>query len=144
MRLFTVGHSSRTLDELFAVLRAHGIVTLCDVRAFPASKRHPQFDRDALHAAWGDGYVWLGQELGGYRDEGYDRHMESDAFEAGIARLTALGARAPTACMCAERHFQGCHRRFISDHLVERGVEVFHIVDESAPLQHPGRQLELF
>jgi len=145
MKLWSVGHSNRTLDDLIALLRSYGIVTLCDVRAFPASKRHPQFDGAALHAAWGDGYGWLGKELGGFRKEGYERHMQSDLFRAGIEQLLAHARKAPTVYLCAERDWRGCHRRFISDHLVSAaGVDVWHILDTDTKQRHPPPQLELF
>jgi len=155
MRLFSVGHGNREAPALVAVLRAHGIATLCDVRAFPSSRRWPHFDRAALQATLQDAgiaYHWLGRELGGYRKgarrrsphvalEGmwraYADHMEGEAFHAGVTRLLELGRAAPTAFLCAERDWRPCHRRHIADHLVAlAGATVLHIQDEGAPHAH--------
>lgn len=154
MRLFTVGHSNRELEDFVALLRAHRVGTLCDVRAYPRSRRLPQFDRAGLEVAAEEAgleYLWLGSQLGGYRKEnadsihgalepafrGYADHMEGPFFRAGIAQLRELIAAHPTAIMCAEKDWTHCHRRFIADYLVviER-VAVFHILDEGAPVAH--------
>ena len=136
MTLFTVGHSNRTVPELIDLLDTHGIGCVCDVRAYPSSRRLPQFNQGVLAAAVEDAglrYVWLGKELGGYRkseradsphtalDEdwrAYADHMESDLFRAGVQRLLDLAGERAVAYLCAERDWQGCHRRYISDWLV--------------------------
>ncbi len=151
LRVFTVGHSNVDLATFLALLRAHRIEALADVRAFPTSRRCTHFSGDRLAAAWAD-YHWLGKKLGGYRKsaredsphtalEGmwraYANHMESAEFREGIARLLALAADRPTAMMCAERGWHDCHRRHIADHLVAiEGVETLHITGESAPDPH--------
>jgi uncharacterized protein (DUF488 family) len=151
MRVYTVGHSNVHLASFVALLQAHGIAALVDVRAFPTSRRWPHFSRDRLAAAWPD-YHWLGEPLGGYRKsvredsphtalEGgwraYADHMETAAFREGIARLLALAGERPTAILCAEKQWTRCHRRHIADHLVaiERG-EVLHITDAGPPAPH--------
>lgn len=150
-RIWTVGHSNLGIADFVALLEAHGIEALADVRAFPASRRYPHFSRDRLAAAWED-YHWLGKELGGYRKsaradsphtalEGmwraYADHMEGGEFRAGIARLLAIASERPTAVMCAERLWNECHRRHIADHLVAiEGVEVLHITGASPPDPH--------
>jgi uncharacterized protein (DUF488 family) len=151
VRVFTVGHSNRDLRELVALLQGHGIETLVDVRAFPASRRWPHFSRERLAAAWPD-YHWLGKELGGYRKperpdsphttlegmwQAYADHMESPGFREGIARLLELARQRPTTFLCAERLWHDCHRRHIADHLVAiEGVETLHIVDSGPPHPH--------
>ena len=128
------------------LLRAHGIRAVCDVRAFPKSSRWPYFDREALQPALEDAgieYVWLGGPLGGYRKSkrsdsphtaldsfrSYADHMESDEFREGIEQLLALSRRAPTAYLCAEKDWRHCHRRMISDYLVElEGAAVAHVL----------------
>ncbi len=151
MRVHTVGHSNVDLRAFVALLGAHAIRTLVDVRAFPVSRRYPHFSGDRLAAAWAD-YHWLGKELGGYREsargdsphtalEGmwraYADHMEGAEFRQGISRLLALAADRPTAIMCAERGWHECHRRHIADHLVAiEGVETLHIMGPSAPDPH--------
>lgn len=151
VRVYTVGHSNVDLEAFVALLEAHGIKALVDVRAFPRSRRWPHFSGDRIAAAWAD-YHWLGKELGGYRKgaredsphtalEGmwraYADHMEGAEFSEGIARLLALARERPTAIMCAERGWHDCHRRHIADHLVAlEGVETLHIVGPSAPDPH--------
>lgn len=151
VRVYTVGHSNVDLGAFVALLEAHGIKALVDVRAFPRSRRWPHFSGDRLAAAWAD-YHWLGKELGGYRKsahadsphtalEGmwraYADHMETAEFRAGIVRLLALARERPTAILCAERGWHDCHRRHIADHLVAiEGVETLHILDASPPSTH--------
>jgi uncharacterized protein (DUF488 family) len=143
--LYTIGHSTRSLEELLEVLRAHQIRTLVDIRAFPMSRRLPQFNRDSLREtlpAAGIRYVWM-KSLGGYRKKiveesphvalrnhsfrNYADYMLSAEFEHAMKELIALGAEAPTAYMCAERVYFHCHRMLVSDWLVAHGHEVLHI-----------------
>ena len=96
-RLYTVGHSTRTLDELVALLEEHGVTQLVDVRHFPRSRRNPQFNQEALNADLpkrGIAYEWMGDTLGGVRSGGYEAYMETPQFGAGIERLKML-VRAP-------------------------------------------------
>jgi len=130
--VYTVGSGTRTLEEFLDLLRLLGIELLVDVRHFPGSRRFPHFGREALAAALADagiGYVWLGEDLGGYRPGGYERHMETQAFERGLTRLEDLARAHTVAVMCAERLPWRCHRRFIADRLVARGWNVVHAID---------------
>lgn len=148
--LYTIGHSTRTLDELIAVLQAHQIQTLVDIRAFPMSRRLPQFNRDSLQQmlpAAGIRYVWM-KALGGYRkavlDESpnialrndsfrnYADYMLTPEFEQAKSELIALAEHSRTAYMCAERVYSRCHRMLVSDWLVAHGHEVLHI-DATGP-----------
>ncbi|MFZ0808676.1 MAG: DUF488 domain-containing protein [Candidatus Sulfotelmatobacter sp.] len=150
--LYTIGHSTRTIEELIAALQAHQIRTLVDIRAFPMSRRLPQFNREALEASLreaGIRYVWM-QALGGYRkktrDESphialrnksfrnYADHMLTPEFEQAMAELIALAEDGPTAYMCAERVYFRCHRMLVSDWLVAHGHEVRHI-DAEGPVK---------
>ena len=150
--LYTIGHSTRPLDELVDALRAHQIRTLVDIRAFPMSRRLPQFNRDSLEQsvpAAGIRYVWM-KALGGYRkkmlDESpnialrndsfrnYADYMLTPEFEQAIAQVIALSEESPTAYMCAERVYFRCHRMLVSDWLVARGHEVLHI-DGTGPVR---------
>ena len=150
--IWTVGHSTRTVEALVELLRAHGIRNLADVRTLPRSRRNPQFDADALReplAGAGIRYTHL-PELGGlrrahpdspntaWRDpgfRGYADHMQTAVFAAALDGLLALAARAPTAVMCAEAVPERCHRLLLSDALVARGEPVVHIraVDAADP-----------
>ena len=143
--LSTIGHSTRTLDELIAALKAHNIRTLVDIRAFPMSRRLPQFNRDSLEQtlpAAGIHYVWM-KALGGYRKKvredsphialrndsfrNYADYMLTAEFESAAAELVTLAGQAPTAYMCAERAYFHCHRMLVSDWLVSHGHDVLHI-----------------
>jgi uncharacterized protein (DUF488 family) len=150
--LYTIGHSTRTLEELMAALQAHQIQTLVDIRAFPMSRRLPQFNRDALETslpAAGIQYVWM-KELGGYRKRilddspnvalrndsfrNYADYMLTSEFEQAVAKVIALGEDRPTAYMCAERLYFRCHRMLVSDWLAAHGHEVLHI-DATGPVK---------
>jgi len=150
--LYTIGHSTRTLDELIAVLRAHEIQTLVDIRAFPMSRRLPQFNRESLEQtlpAAGIRYVWM-KGLGGYRKKtleespnialrndsfrNYADYMLTPEFEQAMAELLALAESSRTAYMCAERLYFRCHRLLVSDWLVAHGHDVLHI-DGTGPVK---------
>jgi uncharacterized protein (DUF488 family) len=151
-RLYTIGHSTRTLDELIDVFKFHKIKTLVDIRAFPLSRRLPHFNRDSLEKslpATGIGYVWM-KELGGYRMQitedspniglrnasfrNYADYMLTAEFEKAMTELITLAERSSTAYMCAERVYFRCHRMLVSDWLVSHGHEVLHI-DGSGPVK---------
>lgn len=152
--IYTLGHSTRTFDEFLALLRAHGVNAVVDVRRFPASRRHPHFNRDALaeslHAA-GIGYHWL-PELGGRRSprsdsrntawrhpsfRGYADYMETPPFRNGMNRLEAIASGRKAAILCAEALWWRCHRSLIADDLRTRGIDVLHIVDAQKTELHP-------
>jgi uncharacterized protein (DUF488 family) len=142
--LYTVGHSTRTPDELLAILGEANVALVADVRAFPSSRRHPQFGREALAdwlaRAW-IRYVHMpalggrrkpvaGSPNGAWRDtafQGYADHMASNEFRAALADLETTARESPTAIMCAEAVWWRCHRRLIADALVVRGWRVEHL-----------------
>ena len=137
-RIYSIGHSTRTLEELVAVLRHYGIERVVDIRHFPASRHNPQFNREQLEAALpaaGIEYRWLVQ-LGGYRSGGYLAHMETAEFAEGLAELERLARERPTAFMCAEIKWFQCHRRRVADVLAERGWQVIHIFTEKRAEPH--------
>jgi uncharacterized protein (DUF488 family) len=148
--LYTVGHSTRSLDDLIETLKAHTIQTLVDIRAFPMSRRLPQFNRESLEKSLpeaGIRYVWT-PALGGYRKKireesphiglrnesfrNYADYMLTAEFESAMAQLVALADEGRTAYMCAERVYFRCHRMLVSDWLLGHGHEVQHI-DETGP-----------
>ena len=150
--LYTIGHSTRTLEELIGALQAHEIEVLVDIRAFPMSRRLPQFNRESLEQslpAAGIRYVWT-KALGGYRKKilaesphialrndsfrNYADYMLTPEFEEAIAELVGLAEKARTAYMCAERVYFHCHRMLVSDWLVANGHEVLHI-DATGPVR---------
>ncbi len=154
-RIWTIGHSTRGIDDFIALLEENGIRLLADVRLLPGSKRYPHFDQEALARSLGERGIRYEhfRELGGRRKprpdsantawrndafRGYADYMESEAFGAGIERLLGLSASAgPTALMCAEAVWWRCHRGLISDYLKVRGVEVIHIADAKKADPHP-------
>jgi uncharacterized protein (DUF488 family) len=146
--LYTIGHSTRTLDELVAALKGHKIATLVDIRAFPMSRRLPHFNRESLEDELpkrGIAYVWM-KELGGHRKKirddspntglrndsfrNYADYMLTPEFEQAISRLLAIAEKGKTAIMCAERVYFQCHRMLVSDYLTAHGHVVLHIDDE--------------
>jgi uncharacterized protein (DUF488 family) len=142
--LYTVGHGDRTLEDLVECLRSFDVVTVVDVRSYPASRHHPQFGREALEPALttlGFTYRWLGKELGGFRSEGYEAHMETGLFREGLTRLLALAREATTAILCAERNPAECHRRHIAEAFAAEGMEVGHILAPGR-LMEPGERPE--
>jgi uncharacterized protein (DUF488 family) len=150
--IYTVGHSNRTLDTFLAILEAHGVRAIADVRRVPQSRRHPQFNRRALADALAREeieYAWL-EALGGRREPsadtphtaveapfaGYAEHLRTAELARGADELFAMAARVPTAVMCAEAAFTDCHRRILSDWLVVHGHAVVHLRDAGRSAPH--------
>jgi uncharacterized protein (DUF488 family) len=151
--VWTVGHSTRALSELVALLHGHGVEVVADVRTLPRSRRHPHFNVDALPAplaAAGLGYVHL-PALGGLRHarrdsgnrgwrnpsfRGYADYMQTEPFAAALEALVALGRQRRVAIMCAEAVWWRCHRSLIADALVARGEPVLHIITASRAEPH--------
>jgi uncharacterized protein (DUF488 family) len=151
--VYTVGHSTRSLQELVEVLGSAGIQMLVDVRSVPRSRRHPQFTRESLERslpARGIGYRHEPQ-LGGFRRpspdspnrgwehqafRGYADHMASAEFSGALARLEAEARGQPTAVMCAEAQWWRCHRRLIADALLVRGWRVLNLGLAEQPTEH--------
>jgi uncharacterized protein (DUF488 family) len=148
-RIWTLGHSTRPIGALLALLAAHGVRHVADVRRFPFSPRHPQYNREPLRdalAATGIRYSHHAR-LGGRRRprrdsanaagsnagwrnsafRGYADHMRTAAFAAALRRLERIARARPTAVMCAEAFFVRCHRALIADALVVHGWRVLHI-----------------
>jgi uncharacterized protein (DUF488 family) len=146
--VWTIGHSTRSIDDLIAVLRAFHIELVADVRRFPGSRRLPQFSAEALEKSLADAgiaYRWI-PALGGRRRpdstmdnsawqnaafRAYADHTKTEEFSDGLNELLMLSEGLNTAIMCAEVLWWRCHRRIISDVLVSLGVSVIHLRDES-------------
>ena len=155
MKIWTIGHSTRTIDEFISLLQANQIRLLVDVRSLPGSKRYPQFNKEALADSLGKTGIQYEHfpELGGRRKakpeskntawrnasfRGYADYMETEEFRKGVERLLDLaGGAGPTAIMCAEAVWWRCHRSLISDYLKARGIEVLHIMDAKQTELHP-------
>lgn len=131
--IYTVGHSGRLLEEFLSLLKEYGISLLVDVRRFPTSRKFPWYQREYLEGRLNEAdiqYMWLGELLGGYRTGGYLKYMGSSEYSEGIDSLIKAAKKTSrTAIMCSEKLWFRCHRRYISDTLVERGFNVIHIID---------------
>lgn len=143
-RIFTIGHSTRPIDEFLGMLEGHGIRNLVDVRTIPRSRHNPQFNREELSRALhnlGLHYRHL-PALGGLRKprrdsmntawrnesfRGYADYMQTAPFQEALELLVDLGRKEPTAIMCAEAVPWRCHRSLIADALLARGIEVLEI-----------------
>jgi uncharacterized protein (DUF488 family) len=157
--IWSVGHSTRSLDELISLLTAAGVRVLADVRRVPRSRRHPQFRDESLARslpAAGVEYAPM-PDLGGLRKplppreshnggwrvegfRGYADYMQTGPFEEALGKLQELARRVPTAFMCAEALPWRCHRSLIADALVARGWTVLHLVEPgAAPSAHSLR-----
>ena len=149
--IYTIGHSTRTEDELVKLLRHNGVTRLADIRRYPGSKRYPYFSREALQRSLpghGIEYVHF-EDLGGRRKplvesankalrneqfRAYADYMATPEFHAAVDRLLASESR--TAYMCAEAVPWRCHRNLLSDELIRRGLTVIHILGLGSQKRH--------
>ena len=145
MPIYTIGHSTRTIEEFLALLVAHGVGSVVDVRTVPRSRMNPQFNRESLPGALdaaGIGYRHE-KELGGLRHarkdssntgwrnasfRGFADYMQSAEFSAALQRLIEQGSSETLAVMCAEAVPWRCHRSLIADALLARGIVAQHIM----------------
>ena len=153
MKVLTVGHSTRPIEEFLDLLRAHGVQLLADIRTVPRSRRNPQFNTDALSEALrpaGVEYVHLAglgglrkprpdSPNGGWKNDsfrGYADYMQTVEFEDNLQRLVQLAAERQVAMMCAEAVPWRCHRSLVADALAARAVEVEHIMSTTRRQPH--------
>lgn len=152
--IWTIGHSTRTLEKFLDLLAVYRIEAVADVRRFPGSRRYPHFAKEALAGTLpthGIVYQWL-PRLGGRRPvrpdssndgwrnasfRGYADYLASAEFAEGLDELLALASERRTAIMCAEAVWWRCHRALIADVLRLRGIEVIHILDATHSTVHP-------
>ncbi|HLR05628.1 MAG TPA: DUF488 domain-containing protein [Pyrinomonadaceae bacterium] len=154
LQIWTVGHSTRRVEELIESLRSFEIKVLADVRSFPGSRRYPQFNKENLKASLNDAAIDYQHfpELGGRRRvrpdslnmawsnesfRGYADYMETEVFRNGIQRLLEIARGSRTAVMCSEAVWWRCHRSLISDYLKAKGIEVNHIMGAGKSEPHP-------
>ncbi|MBN9292821.1 MAG: DUF488 domain-containing protein [Flavobacteriia bacterium] len=151
--IYTIGHSTHSLDDFIKMLQSFGIKTLADIRGLPGSRKFPQFDKENLEVSLQHNdirYIHL-KDLGGRRKalkdskntrwynasfRGYADYMETEGFERGIAKLEAIALKSPTAYMCAEAVWWRCHRSMVSDYLKAKDWTVLHIMDVSKAEEH--------
>ena len=151
--IYTIGHSTRTIEEFIALLQEHNIEVLVDVRTVPRSRHNPQFGADALRTSLGEAGITYTHmaELGGLRHarkdstnkgwrnesfRGYADYMETAAFRAALNELQELARQHTTTIMCAEAVPWRCHRSLIADALTVQGWQVLDIISEKAASEH--------
>jgi uncharacterized protein (DUF488 family) len=144
--IFTIGHSNHPIERFLELLEQHAIEELADVRRFPGSRAHPQFNRERLQATLeerGIAYRWI-EALGGRRKaaggpspnlalrnasfRNFADYMATSEFREAADALAASAVTRRTALMCAEGLWWQCHRRLISDDLTARGAAIEHIL----------------
>jgi uncharacterized protein (DUF488 family) len=151
--LWTIGHSTRPIQDFLDLLQAHGIRQVVDVRTIPRSRHNPQFNTEVLRQSLkqaGLAYIHA-RELGGLRKpvkdslnsgwknasfRGYADYMQTPAFWSALDDLVATGKKTPTAIMCAEAVPWRCHRSMIADALLTRGWTVRHIMTPERADEH--------
>jgi uncharacterized protein (DUF488 family) len=153
MRIFTIGHSTRPLEEFIGMLQGHAIERLADIRTMPRSRHNPQFNTDTLPAALapaGIAYIHL-PGLGGLRPKrahsintgwrnasfrAYADYMQTEEFNGHIERLIAMAENERIALMCAEAVPWRCHRSLVGDALLVRNIDVEEIVSAEKLAPH--------
>ena len=151
--VFTIGHSTRPIDEFIKLLRANGVKQLIDIRTIPKSRHNPQFNSEALAKSLRAArirYLHM-KELGGLRRarpdsinlgwrnasfRGFADYMQTPEFEAALERAAEIASARPAALMCAEAVPWRCHRSLVADALLARGIRVLEIVSNAAPKEH--------
>lgn len=151
--IYTIGHSTRDIDDFLELLKLNQIKELVDVRTIPKSGKYPQFNEDALKQSLKKakiGYRHL-SKLGGLRHttkesvnlgwhnasfRGYADYMQTDGFSAGLKQLEKIAEKKPAAIMCAEAVPWRCHRSLIADALTLDHWKVFHIISKQPPKKH--------
>lgn len=152
--IYTIGHSTNSLDRFIEMLRSFGIRTLADIRSLPGSRKFPQFDQGNLEKSLAENdikYIYL-EVLGGRRKvhkgsknmrwrnasfRAYADYMETNEFENGVHELEQIALQSVTAIMCAEAVWWRCHRSLVSDYLKAKGWTVLHIMNLNKTDEHP-------
>ena len=152
--IWTIGHSTRSLEEFISLLQAHDIINVADIRHYPGSKRYPHFNKTELSASLLKhhiNYIHI-VELGGRRIansdskntawrhpafRGYADYMQTTDFKNGIKMLENMGLKDHTAFMCSEAVWWRCHRSMIADYLKVQGWNVLHIMSLKNTVEHP-------
>lgn len=152
--IWTIGHSTRTLEELLEMLEYFQIKAVVDIRSYPGSRRYPHFNKENLEVTLpsNDVQYFHIKKLGGRRKvnidskntawrhpafRGYADYMETEEFKEGIQQLEQIAMQQPTAFMCSEAVWWRCHRSMVSDFLKVRGWKVLHIMGIGKDQEHP-------
>ncbi|GAB3415179.1 DUF488 domain-containing protein [Niabella aquatica] len=152
--IYTIGHSTHSIEDFIEMLQSFGIRALADIRRFPSSRKYPQFNKENLDAALkrnGIDYIHL-EDLGGRRSvqkdsdnsrwrnasfRGYADYMETESFKKAMAVLEAMALKHSVAYMCSEAVWWRCHRSLVSDYLKAKGWTVLHIMAAGKAEEHP-------
>lgn len=152
--IYTIGHSTRGMDEFIQALQSFGITMVADIRRFPGSRKYPQFNKDNLEAVLaknGIRYMHM-EDLGGRRKvlkdskndrwrndsfRGYADYMETEDFGKAVSILENYALEQPVVYMCSEAVWWRCHRSMVSDYLKARGWKVLHIKKADEAEEHP-------
>jgi uncharacterized protein (DUF488 family) len=152
--IWTIGHSTRSMEEFVAILHSFNIQLIADIRSYPGSRRYPHFNKEALEVSLAKNnidYIHL-KELGGRRKEnphsvntawrhpafrGFADYMQTDDFKKGIDELQQQALKKRTAYMCSEVVWWRCHRSMVSDYLKSIGWTVMHIMNKDKAEEHP-------
>ena len=152
--IWTIGHSTRTIENFIGMLQSFQIDLLADIRRFPGSNKYPQFNKPLLEASLQKAniqYIHI-PELGGRRKpksdsvntawrsasfQGYADYMETEEFKKAVKELEQLALSQRVAYMCSEAVWWRCHRSLVSDYLKAGGWKVMHIMDEAKATEHP-------
>lgn len=152
--IWTIGHSTHSIEEFIAILQSFQIERIVDIRMYPGSRRYPHFSKEALKASMPESHVKYCHmvELGGRRKakpdskntawrlaafRGYADYMETDAFQDGIQKLEDIASKERTVYMCSEALWWSCHRALVSDYLKVKGWTVMHIMGYGKAQEHP-------
>jgi len=141
--IYTIGHSTRRIEEFVNILRSYKVELVIDVRRFPSSKKFPWFNKENLEKALKKGGIQYLHfpELGGYRKEGYKKFTKSKEFRENIGKLLEIINEKNAVIMCTELLWWKCHRRYIANFLTKLGHKVIHIFDERRSYEHKLRTL---
>ncbi|MBN1271091.1 MAG: DUF488 domain-containing protein [Candidatus Aminicenantes bacterium] len=156
--IYSIGHSNRSQEEFLHLIKVYGIRILIDVRRFSSSRAYPHFNKKHLKAALsslGIRYIWMGKELGGYRDKSealgekspntawraggfriYADYMMREKFKKSAQKIMHLASKDRVVMMCAEKLYWKCHRQLIADYLTTQGCRVWHIIEEEKDSIH--------
>jgi uncharacterized protein (DUF488 family) len=152
--IWTIGHSTRTLEVFIAMLKSFQIELVVDIRSFPGSRRYPHFNKEALKTSLSENKIEYAHllNLGGRRKpnkdshnlgwrvaafRGYADYMETEPFHNAIENIEVLASEKRVAYMCSEAVWWRCHRSLVSDYLKSKGWTVMHIMDVGKADEHP-------
>lgn len=145
MKIYTIGHSTRTLEEFIDILKHFQIELVIDVRKLPGSNKFPWFNKENLEQELPKNQIEYLHfpELGGFRKGGYEEFTRTEEFSQALNKLIEIIDDKVVAILCAEILWWRCHRRYIANALVEKGLEVTHIFEEKKIQEHKLREKEV-